>query len=95
MSDEKKPEPRMFTHRAFDKHPAVAGARAAYFKAVLMNMILITVTIWGVLAIYWSAPASHARRRLTGLAKQGRPLAAVLRRAQPVRAAPQLRCASR
>jgi hypothetical protein len=55
MSDEKQEQPRMFTHRAFDRHPAVSRARAGYFKAVIMNALLITATIWGVLAIYWGA----------------------------------------
>jgi hypothetical protein len=48
-------EPQPYAHPFLDHHPGFAQSRATYFKTILLNLILIVITIWAVLPIYWGA----------------------------------------
>jgi hypothetical protein len=56
-SDEKTQaqEPTPYGHNFFDSHPGFAKSRSTYLKTLLLQVILITITTWGVLSIYWGA----------------------------------------
>jgi hypothetical protein len=48
-------EPRSFGHSFNDVHPGYRQSRATYFKIMLLNVGMITLTIWCILPIYWGA----------------------------------------
>ncbi|KAL0954143.1 hypothetical protein HGRIS_005282 [Hohenbuehelia grisea] len=49
------PPPAPFTGGFFDKSPEAARARAAYFEVIIGGLVLLTITIFGTLSIYWGA----------------------------------------
>ena len=52
--DEKKPQAdEPFSHNILDNDPQSRFAIRVYFKILLMITILITLTIWSILSIYW------------------------------------------
>ncbi|GJE88508.1 SNG1 family protein [Phanerochaete sordida] len=55
MAEEKSPTDQPFSHHIFEDDPDSKRAITAYAKAVLLTTLLITITIWGVLGLYWGA----------------------------------------
>ncbi|KAJ8695609.1 hypothetical protein PTI98_008197 [Pleurotus ostreatus] len=49
------PAAPVFTGAFFDRTPDAARARAAYFKVLAGGLVLLTITIFAVLSIYWGA----------------------------------------
>jgi hypothetical protein len=47
--------PRPFSHRFNDDHPQFSQNRSLFFKIVIGNVVLITLTVWIILPIYWGA----------------------------------------
>lgn len=64
---DEKPVPRdePFSHNILEHDPQSRTALRIYFKILLMITVLITLTIWGILSIYWGANW----RFLTGIHK--------------------------
>ena len=61
MSDEKQPQrDEPFSHNVFEKDPKSRFAIRIYLKILVMITVLITLTIWGVLSIYWGESIPHA-----------------------------------
>jgi hypothetical protein len=48
-------EPQPYAHSFFDKHPGFVKSRNSYLKLLLLNVLMIVATTWGVLSIYWAA----------------------------------------
>ncbi|GJE94695.1 SNG1 family protein [Phanerochaete sordida] len=64
---DEKPAPRdePFSHHIFEDDPKSKASLRIYFKILFMITVLITLTIWGILSIYWGANW----RFLTGIHK--------------------------
>ncbi|PSR77366.1 hypothetical protein PHLCEN_2v7931 [Hermanssonia centrifuga] len=52
---ESKRADRPFTHGLLDRDAGTRAALKSYFKIILLSTVLISLTIWAVLGIYWGA----------------------------------------
>jgi hypothetical protein len=57
-------ELRPFSHTIWDRHPVLVQGRSKYIKVLVFNVILLVLTVWAVLGIYWGslwrvAPGVH------------------------------------
>ncbi|KZT22868.1 hypothetical protein NEOLEDRAFT_1157587 [Neolentinus lepideus HHB14362 ss-1] len=46
---------QIFSYRFWDEDPVLAQSRAMYLKVVVGGIVMITLTIWSMLPIYWGA----------------------------------------
>lgn len=64
-----EPDPLPYGHNFFDnKHAGFKRSRNTYLKVLVLQVILIILTTWGVLAIYWGAlwRPNHGIHNLNG-----------------------------